>query len=109
MRKRSFAVLVLFMAFVMATPVVAFARTLGSAVDFTDLHPLGAEQLEEMAATGEAIAEAIDSRTVALTPEAREIALADFEYLANFIIQAAPTQNIVVRRGIAPSIEMFFC
>lgn len=37
-------------------------------------------------------------RMVALTDEARAIALSDFDYLADMILQTAPTVNIVYRR-----------
>jgi len=44
---------------------------------------------------------------ITLTPEARDIALYDFDYLVNMIMQTAPTQNIFQRRfGI--TMEDFF-
>jgi hypothetical protein len=38
------------------------------------------------------------TRMVSLTEEAQKIALEDFDFLADYILQTAPTQNIVYRR-----------
>jgi len=39
-----------------------------------------------------------EPRTINLTPAAREIALADFDYFAAKVLEVAPTQNIIYRR-----------
>jgi len=46
-------------------------------------------------------------RQVVLTPEAMEIALADFDYLVEMILDVAPTQNILQRRMGVTAAEYF--
>jgi len=97
------AVLVL----VLISGVLAPAATFANTPSLRDLHPLSHEDLMEWAALIEEIAIYHDLGLVSLTPEAREIALSDFEYLFNMVMQTAPTQNIVERLTGSP-IEFYF-
>ena len=55
----------------------------------------------------EELADEVGLNRITLTPEARYIALEDFDYLADKILQVAPTQNIAARR-LGISLEEFF-
>ncbi|MCL2284808.1 MAG: S41 family peptidase [Firmicutes bacterium] len=72
-----------------------------------DAHHLTAEQLAELTALGEGLAEILDVELLTLTPEAKAMVLADLEYLFNIIIQVAPTQNMVYRQGELSLTEIF--
>jgi len=48
-----------------------------------------------------------DRRQIMLTPQARDIALADFDYLVEKILDVAPTVNILARRVQASAEEYF--
>ena len=85
-----------------------FLPAFATSIPLEDMHSLTAEQLEEIAAFAEGLAAVIGVDMVTLTPEARDIALADLEYLFNKVMQLAPTQNIVYRRDIAAGMDALF-
>jgi len=62
--------------------------------------PLSTEEIEAITDLFQGVADALGVTTITLTPEARAYALSDFEYLASKIMEVAPTQNIVARRGV---------
>ena len=93
MKKTKFTVIAWVLILVMvATPVTALAAQ----SDTTQHRDVG---LTFDLPTPEELAAILDLRMVTLTQEAREIALADFDYLTNKIMQVAPTQNILYRRS----------
>ena len=91
----------------------ALTSAAASGADFRDLHPMDEEHLSEIAAQAEELADLfsrvfdVEIRMVTLTEEAMAIALSDFEYLANKILQTAPTLNILYRR-LGVNAELFF-
>ena len=84
------------------SPIVATAAPLES------LHIFGEEELESVVAHMENLAELFGVGMVSLTPEAKKIALTDFEYLHNKVMQIAPTQNIIARQLDIPSFDSLF-
>ena len=109
MKKKLLSVIALSLSLILATPVLVFATPVSEApqglptqtsiisdidwYEFWDaLFPLDALGV---------------TRLVSLTPSSREIALEDFDYLTNFILEVAPTQNIIYRR-LGFSAEVFF-
>ncbi|MCL2420244.1 MAG: S41 family peptidase [Defluviitaleaceae bacterium] len=48
-----------------------------------------------------------DARVIYLTPGARNIALADFDYLVDMILEVAPSQNIIERRFDMTAADFF--
>ena len=101
MEKTKLAMIVLVLILVMvAAPVTVFAAQ-------SDTIQQKSLDLTFDVPTPEELAAILGLRMVTLTPEARDIALADFDYLTDKIIQVAPTQNILYRRsGI--SMEDYF-
>jgi len=90
-----------FLAFVMAL-VLAFAPVAAFAAETEEN---GYEAYEDVVAVDEVLDPFTDLRaafshlrTVVLTPEAMEIALEDFDYLVEMILEVAPTRNIIGRR-----------
>jgi len=79
------------------TPVMAHDLGDDPTHPLRDLHPLGDEELEWFA---EMLGDTWfgEDMLVVLTPEARDLALADLEYLYDRVMQIAPTQNIIGRR-----------
>jgi len=89
MRKKKWAVIVMVLVFVLALAPTATFATPAFNMD---------AQLEELSIVFEAFAAEENVRMVALTPEARDIALADFDYLVDVIMQVAPSINVLQRR-----------
>lgn len=110
-RKLAMTALSLVMAFVLIfTPTTAFAAQQNLAQQIPSNIIFTPEDLEEIADIfGEIVALifGVTPRTATLNPEARDIALEDFDYLVDIIMQTAPTINILSRR-IGMGAEDFF-
>lgn len=95
------AVLVLVLTTGVIAPVVAYAAPVNQE------RPFCIASIARLLANEQSTDNSYVLRDIELTPEAREIALSDFDYLVNVILEIAPIQNIVYRLyGI--TLEYFF-